>query len=323
MNGTKISAILANLLVMLGEVHQAEIPKLLEATVETGIPLGRILVICRRLTEDELHSALTAARLVLHAQVSIHKAAMLLAYSYLWHVPFGSVWQRPEFKEADTVAVLLIASGFLETSKVLAFAGARKAGGRIGGRELYRAGLISLYQWQETLGQALLVKHCELSLRQVLCEAEGADVTGDLPVVDCEEVETMRLGHLLLQAGLVAEEELLYALELGLESGEALGQILVRQSAITALELKTILKLQGLIHARSITPAEAVNYLKLVPQTRAIQSRNIQERAMQSRTKQERAIQSRTIQSRTIQSRTIQSRTIQERIIQEPLRSVA
>jgi hypothetical protein len=270
MNGTRISAIVANLLLILGEVYQAELPKLMEATVETGIPLGRILVMCRRLTEDELQSALAAARLVLHGQVSIHKAAILLAYSNLWQVPFSNVWQRAEFKKADPVALLLIASGFVETSKVLELTSTMPDCDRIGGKELYRAGLISLYQWQETLGQALLLKKGELSLRQVLCEAEDGNMTGDLPVIEIEEVEKIRLGHLLLQAGLIAEEELLLALELGLESGVILGQILIQRRTITALELRTVLKLQCLIHDRSITTVEAVNYLKLVPQARAI-----------------------------------------------------
>jgi hypothetical protein len=258
-------------MVLLGEIEKSEVPKLLEATVETGIPIGRILVICRRLSEDELQARLTAANLVLSGALSSHKAAILLAYSYIWQVPFDNVCRRTEFTNSDTVVILLMASGFVETGKVLTLYQSMPDCRKLSGRDLYRAGLVSLYHWQEVMEQAVLLRQGELSLRQVLCMADDIEATGELPVVTCDLEEKVRLGQLLIQAGLLAEEDLLYALELSLESGQPLGAILVNRETITKFELKLILKLQSLIQCKSISSTDAVRYLRLVPQARCAQ----------------------------------------------------
>jgi hypothetical protein len=267
MSETKISNILAQLLVLLGEIRPPEYPKLLEAASESGIPLGRLLVMCQRLTEDELQSALSAAQLVMNGETSINRAAVVLAYGYFWHVPFLTVWERTDFKKSDTVALLLIASGLLHTTKVVELGKKMADGHMVGGLELYRDGLITLEQWRSTLGMALQVKERELNLRQLLYEPEDTTSTADLPVLATSEEPRERLGQLLLQSGLAAEEEVLCALEHSLESGEPLGEILLLRQIITAFELTAALKLQSLIHKKTLSSAQAITWLRRVPQS--------------------------------------------------------
>jgi hypothetical protein len=137
---------------------------------------------------------------------------------------------------------------------------------RIGGRELYRAGLITLEQWQKTLERALLLSRGQRTLLQEQGTPDDCNARQEVPAVLAPEENPGRFGQLLLQADLIGQEELLYALELGLESGEAIGQILVLRGTITTLALRTVLRLQHLINAGSIDVSQAVTYLKLVPQ---------------------------------------------------------
>jgi len=223
MNPSKISQVLVSLLTLLGKLSAAETPKLLEAARETSIPIGRILVMCRRISEDELTSSLLAARAVLAEEMSTNKAALLLAYSFLHHIPFSKVEQNCALRKANTVALLLIASGFVDTSKIAEFDASEAKGERVGGRNLYNRGLISLDKWEEAISLALQVKRRELSVGEVLCSPDKGETTVVMTVSrKPPETDTslVRLGHLLRQAGLVAMEDLLSSLESGLESDE-------------------------------------------------------------------------------------------------------
>ena|GEM_PF-812414 len=264
MSQSKISDVLVTLLSLLGKLRAAETPKLLEAARETGIPIGRILVMCRRLSEEELTSSLLAARAVLGEQMSTNKAALLLAYSFLHHIPFSKVEQNCALKKANTVALLLIASGFVDTNKIIEFDASDARQERVGGRDLFNRGLISLDKWEETIALALQVKRRELSVGEVLCSPDSGETTVVMTVSRRPlEADTspIRLGHLLRQAGLVALEDLLSSLERGLESDEPLGQILAVANIITNYELTFALRLQSMIKEKAISQEQAVRSL--------------------------------------------------------------
>lgn len=256
MTTRKISDVLAEILVAQGKLYQAEIPMLVATSAKSGIPLGRILVTTQRLSELELLSALTAAKIVLNGQISIIRAAVILAYSFKTQLPFQLLWQRDELKTTNSVVLLLITSGLLDPSRVLKLANMSAPHLMIGGKDLFNAGLITLGEWQEALELVLQIKRRELSVRQALFEENEQSITGDNPAVTNLNPERQRLGYLLLQAGLVNVTELLNALECGLDSDELLGQVLVHRNKITASELRIALRIQTGIQSRMISPAQ-------------------------------------------------------------------
>ncbi|MBA4075774.1 MAG: hypothetical protein C0508_12100 [Cyanobacteria bacterium PR.023] len=256
MTTRKISDVLAEILVAQGKLYQAEIPMLVATSAKSGIPLGRILVTTQRLSELELLSALTAAKIVLNGQISIIRAAVILAYSFKTQLPFQLLWQRDELKTTNSVVLLLITSGLLDPSRVLKLANMSAPPLMIGGKDLFNVGLITLGEWQEALELVLQIKRRELSVRQALFEENEQSITGDNPAVTNLNPERQRLGYLLLQAGLVNVTELLNALECGLDSDELLGQVLVHRNKITASELRIALRIQTGIQSRMISTAQ-------------------------------------------------------------------
>jgi hypothetical protein len=256
MTTRKISDVLAEILVAQGKLYQAEIPMLAETSAKSGIPLGRILVTTQRLSELELLSALTAAKIVLNGQISIIRAAVILAYSFKTQFPFQLLWQRDDFKTANSVVLLLIASGLLDPSGVLKLAKVSTPHQMIGGKDLFNAGLITLGEWQEALELVLQIKRRELSVRQALFECNEQSITGERPAVTNLNSERQRLGHLLVKAGLVNANELLSALERGLDNDELLGQVLVHRKKITTSQLRIALKIQTVIQSKMISPAQ-------------------------------------------------------------------
>jgi len=256
MTTRKISDVLAEILVAQGKLYQAEIPMLVATSAKSGIPLGRILVTTQRLSELELLSALTAAKIVLNGQISIIRAAVILAYSFKTQLPFQLLWQRDDLKTTNSVVLLLITSGLLDPSRVLKLANVSTPHQMIGGKDLFNAGLITLGEWQEALELVLQIKRRELSVRQALFEDNEQSITDDSPAVTNLNPERQRLGYLLLQAGLVNVNELLNALECGLDSDELLGQVLVHRNKITASELRIALRIQTGIQSRMISPAQ-------------------------------------------------------------------
>lgn len=234
---------------------------LMEASAKSGIPLGRILVTTQRLSELELESALTAAKIVLNGQISIIRAAVILAYCFKTQLPFQLLWQRDDLKTANSVVLLLIASALLDPTEVLKLANRSTPHQMIGGKDVFNAGLITRGEWQETLEIVLQIKRRELSVRQALFDCNEQSITGDRPAVTNLNTERQRLGYLLLQAGLVNLNELLSALECGLDNDELLGQVLVHRKKITASELRIALRIQTGIQSKMISHAQCNDWL--------------------------------------------------------------
>lgn len=261
MSKEKISDVLAEILVAQGKLYQAEIPMLVEASAKSGIPLGRILVTTQRLSELELESALTAAKTVLNCQISIIRAAVILAHCFKTQLPFQLLWQRDDLKTSNSVVLLLIASALLDPSEVLKLANIITPHQMIGGKDLFNAGLITLGEWQEALELVLQIKRRELSVRQALFDCNEQSITGDRPAVTNLNTERQRLGYLFLQAGLVNVNELLSALESGLDNDELLGQVLVYRKKITASQLRITLRIQSGIQSKMISHAQINDWL--------------------------------------------------------------
>ncbi len=255
MSKGKISDVLAKILVAQGKLYQAEIQMLVNASAKSGIPLGRILVTSQRLCELELESALTASKTVLNRQISIMRAAVILEHCFKTQLPFQLLWQRNDFNTSNSVVMLLIAAGLVDSSEVLTLAITNTPYRLISGKDLFDAGLITLGKWQEVLELVLQIKRRELSVRQALFECNEQSITGGMPVLTNLNTERERLGYLLLQAGLVDLIELLSALEHGLDQGELLGKILVHRNKITPAELAMVLQIQTGIHSKRISPA--------------------------------------------------------------------
>jgi len=234
---------------------------LVEASAKSGIPLGRILVTTQRLSELELESALTAAKTVLNSQISIIRASVILAYCFKTQLPFQLLWQREDLKITNSVVLLLIASGLLDPSGVLKLANISTPHQMIGGKDLFNAGLITLGEWQEALELVLQIKRRELSVRQALFECNEQSITGGRQVVTNLNTERQRLGYLLLQAGLVDLNQLLSALECGLDNDELLGKVLVHRNTISASELTIVLRIQTAIQSKTISHAQISDWL--------------------------------------------------------------
>ncbi|MBP9093475.1 hypothetical protein KBI23_20815 [bacterium] len=261
MTTRKISDVLAEILVTQGKLYKAEIPMLVETSAKSGIPLGRILVTTQRLSELELESALTAAKIGLNGQISVIRAAVILAYSFKTQLPFQLLWQRDDLRTTNSVVLLLIASALLDPSKGLKLANTSTTHQMIGGKDLFNAGLITLGEWQEALELVLQIKRRELSVRQALFECNEQSITGDRPAVTNLNSERQRLGYLLLQAGLVNLNDLLSALECGLDNDELLGQVLVHRKKITAAELRIALRIQTGNQSKMISQAQCNDWL--------------------------------------------------------------
>ncbi len=261
MSTGKVSKVLAEILVAQGKLYQTEIHMLVDASAKSGIPLGRILVTTQRLSELELESALTAAITVLSRQISIMRAAVILDYSFKTQIPFKLLWQKDELKTSNSVVMLLIAAGLVASSEVLTLAVVNTPYQMISGKDLFNAGLITLGKWQEALELVLQIKRRELSVRQALFECNEPSITGGRPALTNLNTEKERLGYLLLQAGLVDLNELLTALECGLDEEELLGKVLVHRNKITASELAIVLRIQNGIQSKLISHAQFNNWL--------------------------------------------------------------
>jgi hypothetical protein len=177
-----ISQILARILLLTGNLVAGEITSLTAASQRMGVPLGRVLVMCCRLKEEELAITLTAARLVQLRQLSTGEAAILTAYCLHYRLPFENIWQRYSYRLSNAVTLLLTTSGRLPLARLENFCARTKPHdtNKITGAELFEAGLITIDQWREAVETALQIKEQSLTTRVLLCD--DSEITGQHPV---------------------------------------------------------------------------------------------------------------------------------------------
>ena len=80
--------------------------------------------------------------------------------------------------------------------------------------------------------------------------------------------DPIRLGELLISAGLVSEIDLLSAVEKGMATEMPIGQLLLKQGLLPQQILDRALTLQFMVNNRSMSPSEAVNHLQRAAKTR-------------------------------------------------------
>lgn len=249
----------------------------LRLTQEFGLPLGRVIIMAGWISERQLTSvvqlqsllkdrlltrekALEAMRVVSQSDVGLEEALSQVG------------WQGNADLAANRLGQLLLAAGFINPQDLERSLNRSFSTGLPFGRLLVMSGALTESMLAAALSAQVLLRDGKITYEQAveaLVAARAREISVEIPLVDkgfyrLPAQRTIRLGELLVLAGLLTESDLMYVVEMGLVNQKPVGQVLMDFGLVTERLLNTALKLQAMVANGTIKPVEAARALTKV-----------------------------------------------------------
>ncbi len=298
---TKTSHRLGELLLSSSVLTTGELEHAVELSSETGLPMGRVLVMCGYITERELEAAVKAQSLVKDGALTGEKAREAIQLMSkkgmdfercLKSVGFTRDTAEPTFRLGE----LLVEAHILTKSQLKDVLRTSQETGLPVGRVLVLTGVISEEMLSAALTAQVLVRDNKISPEQAvqaLSSSRFRRVNIEVSLMDLgfykpPPRQRVRIGELLVLSGLVNEPDLMTALELGLIREAPVGQMLVEGGFISRRILDTALKLQEIVSSHSLSALKASEALRQVAVNHVSLARAISELELESSERKER-----------------------------------
>ncbi len=276
MSKRPVPILIGDLLVKSELISLGQLADALPISQKTGLPVGRVLVSSGFITEDCLHSALMAQSLIRDKLLNIEYAILALKVTGEKEISLDDAlrevgWRTEYFEFTNKLGNLLLEAELVSSDqlddalqtcfntglplgRILVLKGVLNdsiAYAALSAQQLIRQGKITRQQAMEALFSAAQKK---TTLEESLASHGHYQV---------EQNNAIRLGELLVLAEMVSEIDLLTAVEKGIVDEHPIGQVLTQAKLISYSTLVDALKVQELVCARVLNPAEAAEVLKL------------------------------------------------------------
>ncbi|HEY9758694.1 MAG TPA: hypothetical protein V6C97_26240 [Oculatellaceae cyanobacterium] len=267
---------LGTILTELSLLSPEELEVALMMTRSTGMPLGSVLLVTGALTREELRAMIQAQSMLKDKLVDEDKllAAVPLLKDQKSLGLEGALrrikWHRDSKAPSNKLGQLLVSAQLisqLELAKGLAH---NRNSLQPLGRTLVLIGALSPRALQHALRVQERIRKGELTrpqgvtlLRQV-CARNGLKVGAKTSTPQGKEKDAMRLGDLLVEAGLVKEEDFCEAMEISAYKSKLIGEILVESRLLSKPRLQAALELQRLLSMGLVQRNQAIAALSSV-----------------------------------------------------------
>lgn len=241
---------------------------------QQGMPVGRILITSGYLTENQLQAAVQAQSMLKDGLVDMYVVVKALAIIATEQTSLDNALARVGWrKQGDAVSnklgeLLLEANVISQGDLDHALTQCQTIGLPLG-RMLVLTGCLSEQMLTNALNAQVFLRDKKISRQQALTGLKAAQHR-QLPLenaLDDSEFQLpsathVRLGELLVEAGLVDQANLMNAVELGLLQDKLLGQVLLQLNLLSDLDLAAALELQKMVSNGGIRRADALELLK-------------------------------------------------------------
>jgi hypothetical protein len=267
------------LMIDAGLITREELEECLRMSRETGLPVGRMLLVSAKTSETVLQAAVQAQSLLKDGLIDLETAYKALRIVKDERKSFDNALKQLnviiEEVKINKLGQLLLASNFVTEEQLEeALAGSASTGLPFG-RMLVLNGVINEAQLAATLNAQILIRDDKINKDQAvdgLKQARRRQIAVEVPLMEkgfyrVQTRDAIRLGELLSLAGLISESQLLNAVELGLISQKPLGQVLIELNLVNEDILKIALQLQDLVMKGTLRPMQASQVLVHVRET--------------------------------------------------------
>lgn len=265
---------LGRVLINIGMITEQDLAYALKLAREVGLPVGRVLVMSAFVSEANLQAAVQIQSLLKDSLIDIEDArkvsAILLRTNLTLEQALEQIgWTRPGDVSTNKLGELLVDAGYVTQEQLQDALVKSRSSGVPFGRLLVLNMVLPEALLSSALNAQILIRDGKVTKEQAiqgLRAAKARQVAVELPLIErgfyrLPARHTIRLGELLVLAGLMSESDLMYAIEIGLINKKPIGQVLVEMQYISKEVLDAALTFQQQVANGDITPLWAAHRL--------------------------------------------------------------
>lgn len=268
---------LGDLLVQAGILTQMQLGEAMRAAQGKKMQIGQMLVMNGLISPRDLQSALEAQSMLRDKSVELTEALRCLKIAYKVGAPFRDIlfeYATPKRTQSSKLGELLVESG-LVTYEVLAKAVEQSnTTGLPLGRMLVLHQIISNEVLNAVLDMQVRVRDEMMTRAEAIASLRA--MAGLAPIAEDEKAtpppakpeaprkKGLRLGELMVMAGVLTETDVMNALEWGLVNQQTIGQVLISQMLVSQSILDAALELQKLVDKGELNSTRASECLARV-----------------------------------------------------------
>ncbi len=268
---------IGDLLVQAGFASFEEVADALPIAAKTGLPVGRVLVGSKSISDAELQATLFAQSLLRDRLLSNDMALQAMRKvridgTTLYEALEELGWKSESYELTNRLGQLLLDAQMVTQPVLEEALEAFYTTGLPMARILVLKGVISNHLAYTAITTQMMLRDGLLSREQAidaLKKAASKRASTDSPsdysnYLRIQPMHTLRIGELLVLARQVSELDLLEAVERSLFTDEPIGETLVRTHKVTRSTLEQGLRAQKLITSGELTPLEAAELLRRI-----------------------------------------------------------
>lgn len=262
---------LGDLITRAGLLPQAELRSVIERARDNNEHLGQILIREGHLAPAGLRALIAAQAAVRDASCDVFTAVRAVKTCIKTNCTFDSAVKAAK-AATNKLGELLVEAGALSQETLnSSIAASNESGLPLGRvlltrREITENLLEAALELQVRVRDGMTKRSKAVEILRMLADSKSPakSWTEYINLVAAARKHVMRLGELLVRAGISTPGEILDAQEKALISQEKLGQVLVAQDIIPERVLEAALALQQMVDNKFLKPDQAANCLNLV-----------------------------------------------------------
>ena len=279
--------LIGDILVKSDLVTMAQFAEAMPVSVKTGMPVGKVLISSGYLTEERLRQVLSVQSLIrdhiLSAELGLDALRLVSKENIELSDALTRLGAQSEYYEiGNRLGELLLEAAVIDKSELEnALLSSYTTGLQLARILVLNGRILQPLASMALIGQ-FLIRDNKLTKEQAIVAIKDVSknienfYTLELALasgVGLKQINTLRLGELLLLAGSVSEENLALAVEQCAADEKPLGQVLTSLNQINDITLSQALTLQEMVNSGSLAPEEAVATLRKVCETGEILSK--------------------------------------------------
>jgi tetratricopeptide (TPR) repeat protein len=272
---------LGELLLQLGMLQRKELEEALQIVDQTGLGLGRVLVLSQHINEKILDAAIQCQSMLRSNRIDIPAAKQAIQgvatgkHRNFEEALSAAGHQSTKDDSSNRLGDLLVEAGLVTKAQLQSAVAQTDETGLPFGRLLVLSGVLTEAAMTSALNaqSALLagkvskdqaINSLRSNARRSVMRAENAPAPTERDFYQLPDRKSVLLGELLVSAGSISKAQLSNAIELSVSNGKWLGQVLQDLKLISEPVLKRTLELQDMVMANQLSAADATKVLFLV-----------------------------------------------------------
>lgn len=253
---------IGDLLIDLGLINKQDLQQAKRISKDTGLPMGRVLIMSGWIEEPHLQIVLDAQTHMREGKLTIERVKKAVDRAFKENVTFETAASDMGIVLANKTRLgeLMIAANLITEAQLQAGLETSSSSFLPIGRTLVLSGVLTEELLTTAINAQRLLREQKITRQQAVEGIRSARARTPEPSAQGKQRHfyklparnSVRLGELLISAGAITESQLLAAVEVGLVNGLSLGQVLIEMGFVDPQTLDASLAIQKMLAEEKI-----------------------------------------------------------------------